>query len=94
MVIPRNNRRKTTALALGLVFGLVPPGLIARGQATMPVNPDRPLAQTQPACPQALARLREARAGNPLLGAAENRAAVRQAQRAARRLCRGRAGPR
>lgn len=58
----------------------------------MPVNPDRPLAR--PSCAEALERLREARAGSPLLGAAENRAALRRARRVARRLCGGENGPR
>ena len=60
---------------------------IMTSSAHMPRNPQRPMRATN--CKQALQRLREAKAGSPIIDKAQNKEHLMKARAQAERLCSG-----
>lgn len=72
-------------MRVAIVILLLAPLLAARPAGALPPNPERPLDATD--CSRALARVREAAVGSPLVDAKENRAQLMAAIAQAERVC-------
>lgn len=76
--------RKAAVMAC---IAAMPGGLFLKQAMAFPRNPERPMNATT--CEEAMARLREAERGSPLVSAQTNREILAKARKIAIRLCGG-----
>lgn len=81
--------KRLTLGAIALLVAILAPimGDFGMAEATMPPNPQRPMQARD--CREALARVREAAIGSPLISAEENRRVLLEAIADAERVCLG-----